>query len=118
MKKAYFLITLLLGASASVLAQQVQILPQKKQDSVLQKLQQLGLASINKSFEAVPFDPDLLNLEENIALEPDFKQPSMPVYKPGTLYQYSMPVYKPSKEYEYKMRIIVQPVENSTNKRS
>ncbi len=117
MKNLYFFSLLFLCAAAPVCAQQVQILPQHKQDTILQKLLKPAFPSINKPFTAVPVDPDILNLEENLVNEPDFKS-AMPIYKPDEIYNRSIRILKPSKAYEYKMRIIDQPVQNSQRDQS
>ncbi|MAW95622.1 MULTISPECIES: hypothetical protein [unclassified Leeuwenhoekiella] len=117
MKQIYFLGLLLLSGSVSVLAQKNQILPQKQQDSILQKLQQPGFPSINKPFKAFPLDPELLNFKENSVVAPAIEY-SMPIYRPDEIYNHSMRILKPSKAYEYKMRIIDQPVQNSQRDQS
>ncbi|WP_143469385.1 hypothetical protein [Leeuwenhoekiella nanhaiensis] len=117
MKNLYFLGLMLLGASASVCAQKNQILPQKKQDSILQKLQQQPFPSINKPFKALTLDPELFNLDKNLAIQPGFNY-TLPIYQPDEIYNNSMRILKPSKAYEYKMRIIDQPVQNSQRDQS
>ena len=117
MKNLYFLGLLLLGASASAGAQTNQILPQKEQDSILQKLQQQPFPSINKPFKALTLDPELLSLDHNLASKSPF-QYTMPIFKPDAIYDRSMKVLEPSKAYEYKMRIIDQPVQNTQRDQS
>jgi len=117
MNQIYFLALMLLGASVTVLAQKNQILPQKEQDSILQKLQQPGFPPIYKPFKTFPLDPELLNFKENSVMETGVEY-SMPIYRPDEIYYNSMRILKPSKAYEYKMRIIDQPVQNSQRDQS
>ena len=117
MIKLYFFSLLFLAASVSLSAQKHSILPQKKQDSILQKLMQPSFPPINKPFKSIPLDLEKLKLKDNFVLDGDFKS-AMPVFKPDTTYYYPMRILTPNKAYEYKMRIIDQPVQNSQRDQS